>query len=120
MQRADSFEKILTLGKTEGGIGVQPQQDPGVPSGWTKLERERDGEMKLKWNRSVTLFLKRASIPWVVHRGEWKMQSHAGSAVLTLIKTRLSFCIPFHIQKSYVIYIIFWRRGLLTFYDPFF
>ena len=27
------------------------------------------------------------------------MQSHAGSAVLTLIDTRLSFCILFHIQK---------------------
>ena len=83
-------------------------------------DRERDGETKLRWSRSVTLFLKRAFIPWVVHRGEWKMQSHAGSAVLTLIETRLSFCILFHIQKSYVIYIIFWRRGLLTFYDPFF
>ena len=29
----------------------------------------------------------------------WKMQSHAGAAVLTLIDTRLSFCISFHIQK---------------------
>ena len=27
------------------------------------------------------------------------MQSHAGAAVLTLIDTRLSFCIPFRIQK---------------------
>ena len=27
------------------------------------------------------------------------MQSHAGAAVLTLINTRLSFCIPFCIQK---------------------
>ena len=27
------------------------------------------------------------------------MQGHAGSAVLTLIDTRLSFCILFHIQK---------------------
>ena len=76
MQRADSFEKILTLGKTEGGIGVQPQQDPGVPSGWTALarERERYGETKLRWSRSVTLFLKGGFIPWVAHRGEWKMQ----------------------------------------------
>ena len=27
------------------------------------------------------------------------MQSHAGAAVLTLIDTRLSFCILFHIRK---------------------
>ena len=27
------------------------------------------------------------------------MQSHTGAAVLILIDTRLSFCIPFHIQK---------------------
>ena len=27
------------------------------------------------------------------------MQSYAGAAVLTLIETRLSFCIPSHIQK---------------------
>ena len=28
------------------------------------------------------------------------MQSHAGAAVLTLIDIRLSFCIPFRIQKG--------------------
>ena len=26
--------------------GVQPQQDPGVPSGWTELERETGREME--------------------------------------------------------------------------
>ena len=46
------------------------------------------------------------------------MQSHAGLTVLTLIETRLSICRPFHMQKFYVIYIIFWPGGLLTFYDP--
>ena len=28
------------------------------------------------------------------------MQSYAGAAVLTLIETRLSFCIPSHIQRA--------------------
>ena len=46
------------------------------------------------------------------------MQSHAVSAVLSLIETRLSFCIPFHMQKFYMIYVIFWPGGLLTFCDP--
>ena len=45
--------------------------------------------------------------------------SHVGWAVLTLIETTLSFCILSDIQSSQVIYIIFWPRGLLTFYDPF-
>ena len=35
-----------------------------------------------------------------------------------LIETMLSFFIPSNIQSSQVIYIIFWPRGLLTFYDP--
>ena len=38
------------------------------------------------------------------------MQSYAGAAVLTLIETRLSFCIPSCIQKA--VYIIFWPKGL--------
>ena len=29
------------------------------------------------------------------------------------------FCMPFHKQGSYVMCIIFWPGGLLTFYDPF-
>ena len=50
---------------------------------------------------------------------EMLYKSHAGSAVLTLIETMLFFCIPSDIHSSQVIYIIFWPRGLLTFYDPF-
>ena len=36
-----------------------------------------------------------------------------------LIETMLFFFIPSDIQSSQVIYIIFWPRGLLTFYDLF-
>ena len=35
----------------------------------------------------------------VVHRDQRIIQSYAGSAALTLIKTRLSFCKSFHIQR---------------------
>ena len=35
---------------------------------------------------------------------------------LILIKTRLSFLQTYRIQMVYVIYIIFWPEGLLTFY----
>ena len=47
------------------------------------------------------------------------MQTHAGSAALTLIETRLSLCIPSCIRRSWVIYINFWPGGLLAFYGPF-
>ena len=35
----------------------------------------------------------------VVHRDQWIIQSYAVSAALILIKTRLSFCKSFHIQR---------------------
>ena len=34
-----------------------------------------------------------------VHRDQWIIQSYAGSAALTLIKTRLAFCKSFRIQR---------------------
>ena len=55
------------------------------------------------------------------------MQSHAGSAVLTLIDTRLSFCILFHIQKvsGYLHYLlakrlvnILWLFSLINVNQP--
>ena len=36
-----------------------------------------------------------------------------------LIETRIFFCMPFHKQGSYAMYIIVWPGGLLTFYDTF-
>ena len=53
--------------------------------------------------------------PYIEINGKY---SHVGWAVLTLIETTLSFCILSDIQSSQVIYIIFWPRGPLTFYDP--
>ena len=40
-------------------------------------------------------------------------------AALTLMETRLSLCIPSCIHKSWVIYIILWPEGQLTFYGLF-
>ena len=39
-------------------------------------------------------------IPLVVHRDQWIIQNYAASAALTLIKTRLSLCIPSYIHQS--------------------
>ena len=86
-----------------------------------KREREKTtrGKPVFPGTGPVSLFSRAAFILLVIHRDKWKIQSHVGSAVLTLIETMLSFCIPSNIQSSQVIYIIFWPRGLLTFYDPF-
>ena len=91
-------------------------------------EREREsewhGETKLQWVRPITLFSKGAFIPWLVHRGKWRMQGHAESAQ-TLQQfwpcrnQDFFFCMSFHKQGSHVMYIIFWPGGLLTFYGSF-
>ena len=55
----------------------------------------------------------------ILHRDQWIIQNYAASAALTLIKTRLSLCIPNCVHRSQVIYIIFQPEGQLTFYSPF-
>ena len=77
-------------------VGVQPQQDPRVPSGWTALANEWHGEAKLQWARPVTLFSKGAFIPWLVHRGKWNMQGHVESA-----QTLQQFC-PYRNQDFFL------------------
>ena len=64
-----------------------------------KGKKERHRETKLRWERPVTLFSKGTFIPWLVHRGKWKMQSHTGSAqilhLFCLYWNQDFFCIPF-------------------------
>ena len=50
-------------------------------------------------------------------RGMQSQPKHSSS--FALIETRIFSYMPFHKQGSYVMYIIFWPGGLLTFYDPF-
>ena len=69
-------------------VGIQPE----------KGEKNDMGEPSIG-ARPTTLFSKAAYIPQVVHKEIMNMQSYAGAAVLTLIETRLSFCIPSCIQK---------------------
>ena len=92
-------------------MGIQPEKE--------RLRKDDMGETSLSRNWSISLFSRSTFLLFVIHTDKWKIQSHTGSAILTLIETMLSFCIPSDIQSSQVIYIIFWPRGLLTFYDPF-
>ena len=107
---------------TDPLLGSSPSRSPGIPSGWT-AERDDMGRPSLGEAGSAALFLKRAFIPWVTHFQKWKMQSHAESAQhsisFDLYRNQAVFYIPFHLQGSYVMYIIFWPGGLLTFYDFF-
>ena len=81
--------------------------------------KDHTGETSLSSDWSILYCPGKLFILLVVHRDQWIIQNYAGSAALTLIKTRLSLCIPSCIHKSQVIYIIFWPRGLLAFYGPF-
>ena len=66
-------------------MGIQPE----------KGENNDMGEPSIS-ARPTNLFSKAAYIPQVVHK---EIMEYAGAAVLTLIETRLSFCIPSRIQK---------------------
>ena len=59
-----------------------------------KLVRETDLR-----NWPILYFPGKLFVLLVVHRDQRIIQSYAGSAALTLIKTRLSFCKSFHIQR---------------------
>ena len=63
-----------------------------------KERKERHGEAQHRCKTPKLYFSKSAYVPQVVHK-QWNMQSYAGAAVLTLIETRLSFCISSRIQK---------------------
>ena len=83
-------------------MGIQPE----------KGEKNDMGEPSIG-ARPTTLFSTAAYIPQVVHKEIMEYaENYAGAAVLTLIETRLSFCIPSRIQKVSGGYIIFWPRGL--------
>ena len=51
-------------------------------------------------NWSILYCVGKLFILLVVHRDQWIIESYAASAALTLIKTRLSLCIPSCIHKS--------------------
>ena len=75
-------------------------------------KKEKHGGTRLLWNWSwsVTLFFREAFIPWFVHKGKWKMQSHAESAqtlhLFCLYRNQDFFLHTFPINN--VVYIIFW------------
>ena len=69
-------------------MGIQPE----------KGEKNDMGEPSIG-ARPTTLFSKAAYIPQVVHKEIMEYAELCRAAVLTLIETRLSFCISSHIQK---------------------
>ena len=65
-------------------MGIQPEKK--------RTRKDHTGETSLSRNWSILYFPGKLFIFLVVHRDQWIIQSYAGSAALTLIKTRLSFC----------------------------
>ena len=72
-------------------MGIRPEKK--------RTRKDHTGETSLSRNWSVLYFPGKLFILLVVHRDQWIIQSYAGSAALTLIKTRLSFCESFCIQR---------------------
>ena len=88
-----------------------------------KEKKEQHGETKLWWARPITLFSKGTFIPWLVHRGKWKMQSHTYrvspniTSVLSLSKP-VFFLHTFPINN--IVYNIFWPWRPVDILWPFF
>ena len=126
--RGDVERKVGSTGGLVGTRSLLECRGPASAESRDTLRMNGIGERwhretKLRWSGSAALFSKAASIPWVTHFQKWKMQSHAESAQdsisFDLYWNQDVFYIPFHLQGSCVMYIIFWPGGLLTFYDPF-
>ena len=64
-----------------------------------KRRRKDTRESSLSRNWSVSLFSRFAFILWVIHRDKWKIQSHVGSAVLTLNWNHAVFLHSFRYTK---------------------
>ena len=89
-------------------MGIQPEKEregegererERVDMGGSQISKKPVREAGLK-NWSILYCLGKLFILLVVHRDQWIIQSYAASAALTLIKTRLSLCIPSCIHKS--------------------
>ena len=82
-------------------MGIQPE----------KGEKNDMGEPSIG-ARPTTLFSKAAYIPQSVHKEIMEYaENYAGAAVLTLIETRLSFCIPSIYKRSQVVLHHLLARG---------
>ena len=96
----------------------------GYPQDEQHWWKNDTGRPSLGEVRPITLFFKGAFIPWLVHRGKWKVQSHVESA-----QTLQQFC-PYR-NQDFFLHIFPINKGLmlctlssslgglLTFYDPF-
>ena len=82
--------------KGEGGRGRKRERE--IRHRGSQISKKPVQEAGLR-NWSILYCLGKLFILLVVHRDQWIIQSYAGSAALTLIKTRLSFCKSFHIQR---------------------
>ena len=80
-------------------MAIQPEKER---EGEAERERERFdmGETSLSSDWPILYCPEKPFILLVVHRDQWIIQSYKASAALTLIKTRLSLCIPSCIYKS--------------------
>ena len=105
--------------------GVQPQQSPRIPSGWTALANERmtRGD-QASVSEACNYFQKKLLYPDLYMEENERygvMQSQLKySSSFALIETRIFFAYLSHKQGSYIVYIIFWPWRPVDILWPFF
>ena len=123
--RLRQWKRLLTMWETQvWSLGRKDSLEKKMATHSSTLTWKIPWETRALVKRDpAALFLKGAFIPWVTHFQKWKIQSHAESAQkLHLFNPYWNqdvLCIPFYLQGSCIMYIIFWPGGLLTFYDLF-
>ena len=118
-RRAPSRSGLRSPGRKVNAESLYGPRDEPEEEREGEREKEWHGVTKLQWARPITLFSKGTFIPWLVHRGKWKTQSHAESAqtlhLFCLYRNQDFFCIPF----PWMLCILSsGLGGLWTFYDP--
>ena len=91
-------EPLHSKGSAWKGEGGRRRKRERVDTGGSQISKKLVRETGLR-NWSVFYFPGKLFVLLVVHRDQWINQSYAGSAAPTLIKTRLSFCKSFCIQR---------------------
>ena len=102
-----------------------PGNQPEKAERESKREREKElhGETQLRWNGVCSFIFKRGfyTLSYTFPELKYTKSCRVSSTFhqFYLYQNQDIFCIAIHKQGSYVMYIVFWHCGLLTFCNSF-